>query len=134
MTKTKKARIIAVFAATVMIVAGLAVFLNIRETQEGIKSFQIEIISDRDNYHNTTKEKSDLLYLGEYLRIMDGCQYEESGYGLFVIGWHGMEQDISNEYWWSISVNGESAMVGADEIPILGGDIYTFTLLQGWDY
>lgn len=134
MTKMKKARIIAIFAAIVIMVAGLAVFLNIRETQAGIKSFQVEIISDRDSYQKTTKEKTDLLFLGEYLRTMDGFQYEESGFGLFITGWHGMEQDISNEFWWGISVNGESALVGADEIPILGGDIYTFTLMQGWDF
>ncbi|MCL2254774.1 MAG: DUF4430 domain-containing protein [Lachnospiraceae bacterium] len=134
MTKKQKIRIIAIFAAIIIIAAGTAVFLNVRETQEGTKSFQVVISSERDDFQKTTDEKSDLLFLGEFLRLMEGCEYEESDFGLFINGFYGMEQDFSREYWWLISVNGEGAMVGVDDIPILDGDVYSFTLIQGWDY
>lgn len=39
---------------------------------------------------------------------------------------------MENQYWWCISVNGESSTTGADEIPLMDGDIYNFTLKQGW--
>jgi hypothetical protein len=63
---------------------------------------------------------------------MDGCQYDESEFGMFVTGWHGMAQDFAEEYWWNVAVNGEDAMVGVDDIPLLEGDVYTFTLMKGY--
>jgi hypothetical protein len=132
MAKKQKRIIVTIFAVIIVIAAGAAVFLNIRETQEGSKRFQLEIISERDGFHETTQERSDLLYLGEYLRTMDGCEYDESEFGLFITGFHGMRQDFSEEYWWCLTINGEDSFIGADEVPLTGGDIYTFTLLKGW--
>ncbi|MCL2719450.1 MAG: DUF4430 domain-containing protein [Lachnospiraceae bacterium] len=130
MTKKQKLSIIAIFAGIIIIAAGIAVFLNLRETQEGIKNFQVEIISDHNNYHVTKNEKSDLLYLGEYLRIMPACQGTESAFGFFVTGWDGVESD--DDFFWWVSVNGEDSFVGVDEIPLTDGDIYTFTHTGGW--
>ena len=132
MTKKQKLSIIMIFAAIIAIAAGIAVFLNIRETQEGNKSFQVEIISERDNYHKKSKEKSDLLYLGEYLRVMEGCEYEESEFVIFITGFHGMKQDLDQQIWWNLAVNGENALVGVDEISLTEGDVYTFSLMEGW--
>ena len=132
MTKKQISRIIAAFAAIIVIVTAVAIFLNVRETQEGTKKFQVTIHSERDGYDETTSEKSDLLYLGEFLRTMDGCQYDESEYGLFITGFHGMEQDFGAEYWWLVSVNGEGALIGVDDIPIIESDVYSFTLVQGY--
>jgi hypothetical protein len=132
MSRKKKIVIVVAFA-TVFIAAGIAaVLLNIKETQEGFKKFQVEIISERDDFHKITVEESVLLFLGEYLHTMEGCQYDTM-YGTFVTGWHGMEQDHSKEYWWSVSVNGEDSLVGVDDIPLNEGDVYTFTLLQGYN-
>ncbi len=134
MTKKQKLTVVAVavFAAILLIVAGMAVFLNIRETQEGTKEFQVEVISDRDGFTQITEEKSDLTYLGEYLRTVEDCQWEESEWGVYLKGFYGMEEDISQEYWWCITVNDAEISLGADQIPLQDGDKYTFTLLQGW--
>ncbi|MCL2050630.1 MAG: DUF4430 domain-containing protein [Lachnospiraceae bacterium] len=129
MTKVQKLRIMAIFGAIIIIAAGVAVFLNLRETEEGIKNFQVEIISVHNNYHETKNEKSDLLYLGEYLRIMEACQGDDSAFGFFVTGWDGVENDESL-FWW-VSVNGEDALVGVDEIPLIDGHVYTFTHTAG---
>jgi hypothetical protein len=132
MSRKKKVVIIVAFALVVLAAGVTAVLLNIRATQEGVKRFQVEVVSERDGYHQTTSERSDLTYLGEYLRTMDGCQYDESEFGMFVTGWHGMAQDFAEEYWWSVAVNGEDAMVGVDDIPLIEGEVYTFTLNKGY--
>lgn len=132
MTKKQKLTVVAVFIAILLIVAGTAVFLNIRETQEGTKMFEVEVISERDDFYQITAIRSDLTYLGEYLRTTDDFQWEESDWGIYLKGFYGMEEDISQEYWWCITVNDAEISLGADEIPLQNGDKYTFTLLQGW--
>ena len=132
MSKKRKIIVISIFVAIVIVAGAIAAFLNVRDTQEGVKNFHIEIISERDAYHETTAIRSELDFLGEYLRIMDGCQYDDSGFGLFVEGFYGMEQDFGEEYWWGLSVDGEDAMVGADDIPLHDGSLYTFTLMKGF--
>ena len=132
MAGKRKYIITSIFALIIIAAATAALLFNIRDTQEGVKNFRVEIISERDGYHETTAEKSALLFLGEYLRTLDYCQYQESDFGIFVEGFHGMEQDFGEGWWWEVAVNGEGAMVGVDEIPIIDNDTYTFTLRQGW--
>ena len=132
MTKKQKITLVSVFAAVVVIIAVAAGALNYRATQAGLKRFQIEVVSERDNYSEITDVKSDLEYLGEFLRTFEGCEWEEAEYGIYITGFNGMEQDMDNQYWWCITVNDEESMLGADETPLQGGYKYTFTLTQGW--
>lgn len=132
MNKKQKITLVSVFAAILVIAAIVAGALNYRETQAGKKVFQVEVVSDRDGYSETTEYTSDAEYLGEFLRIMEGCEWQESDYGIYITGFDGMMEDMDNQYWWSVSVNGESSMTGADEIPLTDGDVYNFTLMQGW--
>ena len=132
MTKKQKITLVSVFAAIVVIAAVLAGALNYRATQAGRKEFRIEIVSDRDGFFETTDCKSDAEYLGEFLRTFEGCEWQESEYGIYITGFDGMQEDMDNQYWWCVSVNGEPSMTGADEIPLQDGDVYNFTLKQGW--
>ena len=125
MADVEKLRLVSIFTAIVMIVGIIAALINMKITQEGLKTFQVEIISEHNNYHKITTESSDLNFLGEYLRIMEDCLGEESGFGFFVTGWSGVENDSS--YFWWVTVNGEDSMVGVDDIPLKEGYIYTFT-------
>ena len=118
--------------AVVAIIAIVAVVLNQKSTTEGMKSFKVQIVSERDGYDQTTEYESDAEYLGEFLRTLDGCDYQESDYGIYITGFDGMNEDLDNQYWWCVSVNGEAAVTGADEIPLQDGDTYNFTLTQGW--
>ena len=43
-----------------------------------------------------------------------------------------MEEDLTNQYWWSVLVNGESAVTGAEQIVLEDGVTYSFVLMQGW--
>ncbi|MCM1125665.1 MAG: DUF4430 domain-containing protein [Lachnospiraceae bacterium] len=132
MNKKQKITLVLIFAAVLVITAALAVILNYRTAQAGKKEFRIEVVSDRDGYSKTKEYISDAEYLGEFLRTMDGCQWQESNYGIYITGFDDMLEDMDNQYWWCISVNGESSMTGADEIPLRDGDVYNFILMQGW--
>lgn len=132
MTKKQKITLVSVFVAILIVIGVIAGVLNHRTVTEGMKSFQVEIISERDHYSETTDCKSDAEYLGEFLRTFEGCEWQDSDYGIYITGFNGMQEDMDNQYWWCVIVNGESSTVGADEVPLQDGDVYTFTLKQGW--
>ncbi len=132
MTKKQKITLVSVFAAVLVVIAVIAGVLNYRATQEGVKEFQVEVVSERDSYSETTDCKSEAEYLGEFLRTFEGCEWEDSTYGIYIKGFNGMMEDMDNQYWWCVTVNGQDIMSGADEIPLEDGNVYTFTLMQGW--
>ena len=127
--------IVIIVSCFVVLVAAVVILVNLfgaKKTNPGSKSFTIEIVSERDGYDETLDCSSDLDNLGEYLRTMDNCTYSESEYGIYVQGFNGMMEDMDNQYWWSVNVNGEMASTGADGIPLTEGDAYSFVLKQGW--
>ena len=132
MKNKKKVLIVAAFVVVLAALAVLGWTLNQRATQQGKKSFEVEIISERDQYSKTETFRSDAEYLGQFLREMEGCEWSDSEWGIYITGFHGMQEDMENQYWWCVIVNGESSMVGADEVPLCDGDKYTFELKQGW--
>ena len=132
MTKKQKITLVSVFVAILIVIGVIAGVLNHRTVTEGMKSFQVEIISERDYYSETTDCKSDAEYLGEFLRTFEGCEWQDSDYGIYITGFNGMQEDMDNQYWWCVIVNGESSTVGAAEVPLQDGDVYTFTVKQGW--
>ncbi len=131
-TKKQKIMLVAVFAIIVAAVGIAAGVVNYRSTQEGVKHFQVVVTSERDGYSKTTVCKSEEEYLGNFMRTFEGCEWQNSDYGIYITGFDGMEEDIDNQYWWCVMVNGESATIGADEIPLQDGEIYSFVLMQGW--
>ncbi len=132
MTKKQKTIIIGLFALLLVICGGAAAVLNYQKPQDGQKQFTVEVVSERDNYSQTTECESELQFLGQFMREFDGCQWQESDYGLYITGFHDMSEDTANQYWWCVLVNGEAAVSGADQIPLNSGDTYTFQLKQGW--
>lgn len=132
MSKKQKITIVAVFVAIVLVIGIIAGVLNHRTAQEGTKKITIEVISERDEYSMTTERSTDAESLGEFLRTFEECEWSESDYGIYILGFDGMLEDIDNQYWWCVSVNGESSMYGADEVLLNDGDVYNFTLMQGW--
>ena len=132
MTKKQKITLVSVFAAILVVIGVIAGVLNYRATQAGMKEFQVEVVSEREGYLEITDCKSDAEFLGEFLRTYESCVWEDSTYGIYIKGFDGMMEDIDNQYWWCVTVNGESVMTGADEIPLADNDTYTFTLMQGW--
>lgn len=132
MNQKKKITIIAAFAAIIVIAGIGAALLNARQTQEGIKHFQVEVISERDGYSQITECESTEEYLGLFMRTFEGCEWQDSEYGTYITGFDGMQEDLDNQYWWCITVNDETNNLGADQVPLEEGSKYTFTLVQGW--
>lgn len=132
MSKKTKILVASIFAAIVLVAGAIAIIFNVRETQSGNKSFTFSVVSDRDSYNNELSCKSDLEFLGQYLRTLPECEYQESEYGIYITGFDGMSEDIDNQYWWCICVDGASATTGADEIPLTDGGNYSLVLMQGW--
>ncbi len=132
MSQKKKIALVSVFVGILVLAGVIAGLLNYRETQSGMKRFRVEVISERDNYSKVTECKSQEEYLGAFMRSFEGCEWEESEYGIYITGFDGMQQDLDQQYWWCITVNGKDNSLGADLIPLEEGGVYTFTLVQGW--
>ncbi len=132
MKKKQKGLLLIIFAAVVIAVGIAGWSLNKKATQAGEKSFTIVIQSERDDFTESAEYRSEEEFLGQFLRRFEACEWEESGYGMYIKGFYGMQEDIAEQYWWSITVNGESSATGVDEIPLNEGDVYTFQLVQGW--
>ena len=49
MTKKQKITLVSVFAAIIIVIGVVAGVLNHRATMDGMKTFQVEVISERDN-------------------------------------------------------------------------------------
>lgn len=132
MKKNKKILIIAIMAV-ILVVAGVAGFvLNKVNTNSNMKKFAIVIESERDGFNSTIECKTDLGTLGEYVRTMEECTWEDSAYGTYITGWCGYDQDLDNQYWWAIYVDNEQSNNGADLIELQDGHEYEFKLIQGW--
>lgn len=132
MSKKAKILVASIFSAIVLIVGVLAIVLNVKNTQAGSKSFTFSVVSDRDSYSKEYSCESELEFLGQYLRTLPECEYQESTYGIYITGYDGMTEDVDNQYWWCVYVGEESATTGADEIPIVDGANYSLVLMQGW--
>lgn len=131
---SKKQKIIVglVFAAFLLVIGTMAGVLTYQQTHEGMKHFKVEVTSERDGYSETKDCKSEEEFLGAYMRTFAGCEWQDSDYGIYITGFDGMREDVDNQYWWCVMVNGESAVTGADKIPLQEGDTYSFVLMQGW--
>ena len=130
--KNKKLLVGGIFALIVAVVAIVAITLNVKNTQKGGKSFTLTISSERDSFNETINGESDEEFLGTYLRTVEGLEYSESDYAIYITGYNGMTEDMDNQYWWCIYVGDEPATTGADEIPLTDGGSYSLVLTQGW--
>ena len=132
MSKKAKIILVSVFAALMLAALSVVLIFYVQKPNAGTKKFTVSVVSERDGYNYQKEVKSDLDSLGDYLRTWDKCTWEDSTYGIYVHGFDGCMEDMENQYWWNVSVNGESAVTGCDEIMLTDGDKYEFTLMQGW--
>lgn len=116
------------FAAAAVIAAA-----NAPKAEEGQKDFTVEVFSERDGIDRTADYTSDLDYFGQWCREQDFITYEDGSYGIYITAVDGCAENTDEQYWWCITVNGESALTGVDEIPLTDGDIYRLELKHGWE-
>lgn len=133
MSSKRRKVVLSVFLAMVVVLGCIGFMANRINVQEGQKDVTLEVVSERDALQETVfVEDAEFDTLGELLRTLDYCEWTESSYGLYITGFYDCMEDIDNQYWWCVIVNGEQATTGVDEIPLQDDDVYTFTLKQGW--
>lgn len=133
MSSKRRKVVLGVFLAVVLVLGCAGAVANRMQVQEGAKDVTLEMKSERDAmYEEVFVEDVEYDTLGELLRTLDYCEWTESDYGFYISGFYDCMEDIDNQYWWCVTVNGEQATKGVDEIPLQDDDVYLFDLKQGW--
>lgn len=131
--KTKTKRYAVIYGCTALfLIAAMIVLLNAPKTSEGGKEFTLTVYSERDGINRTETYTSEYEYFGQWCREQDFITWEDSAYGIYITAVDGCSENMDEQYWWCITVDGESASTGADEIPLTDGGKYGFELKQGW--
>ena len=102
------------------------------DPQEGGKTITVEVISERDDYEFRQDYETDQDYLGDFLEEKGLIGFDRSEYGRYITSVQGYSANNEDQSWWSIAVNGESAVTGVDEIVLADGSVYTLELKIGW--
>lgn len=131
MSKNRKSIIIAVILVILLIGAFAAWRLLSPSASEGSKTLTVNICHlEGDN--NSFTVKTDAEYLRGALEPEGIISGTESSYGLWITTVDGETADDSAQQWWGYTVNGETAMYGADEQVIADGDVIEFALNVGY--
>ena len=98
---------------------------------KGSKEVVVEVvIPDQENAEFTLH--TDAEFLRQALEEADLVKGSESEYGLFITEVNGRVVDDTKQEWWCVTKDGEDVYTGVDEIAILDGDHYEFTLTVGY--
>ncbi len=138
MEKTSKSKKIIIGVIGIVILVALCIgmwFLynaNKKDPVDGGKNITIQVESERDSYSFEKEYNTDLEYLGDFLEKENLIEFEELDYGRYVIAVQGYSANDEEQSWWNISVNGESATTGVDEIVLEDESVYKLELKIGW--
>ena len=130
--KKNKGPIIALAALLCAALLFGGVWLATRPTASaGAKALTIEVVHG----NGETKEfsiRTDAEFLGQALDEVAeiGVVGEEGPYGLYIKTVDGEDASDADQTFWSVSLNGESLMVGADQQPIQDGEHYELVLTK----
>jgi hypothetical protein len=132
-TKTTKI-IIAIIILCALIATALAAYFILRpQPIVGDKTIHVEVFVD-DVIVRTVTIHTDALYLRGALDEISLIDGDESAYGFMITTVNGRRANDDNMEWWSITVNGDFAMYGVDELPIEDGDMFEIRLMVGYDF
>lgn len=126
-------KLVAVLVILLLAVGGFGLSkLLFPKGEEGSKEVTVNVIVESENIDYSKKFKTDALYVEELLKENEELKLvtEDTQYGPMLMGLLDYKVDATKEFF-SIQINGEDAMVGIKEIPIIDGDVYTFEV-QGF--
>ncbi|NLM96367.1 MAG: DUF4430 domain-containing protein [Halanaerobiaceae bacterium] len=122
-------------AVAVLVLAALAMYLYNEflapEGVAGTKSVSIEILINEKNIAETFNYKTEHEFLYELMKENEeelGASFREYDFGVMLVGLMDYMADESRNEFFHISINGEDAMEGLQQIVINDGDRYTFEL------
>ena len=131
MSKQKKTIIIAL--AVVVLAAAMAAvyfFTRPRTTSEP-KSFRVEIVHG-DGSNKVININADDEYLGEALQVLGLIRGETGEFGMYVTTVDGEDAIYEeNGAYWALYVDGEYALQGIDQTPIVDGGSYSLVYTLG---
>lgn len=99
--------------------------------EKGSKSITVEVVIEDQEISTTYDLKTDAELLYAFLLEREdklGASFQASDFGTMLTGMEDYVADPSNNEYFHIYINGEGAMVGIEDIPVLDGDIYKFEL------
>ena len=131
--KGNSRKIVIGVAAVVVLVIVFAVIYSVfsPKAEEGAKAYTVEVVDDTGAstvYEGTT----DAEYLSELMDELAAAKdfsYDgyDSDYGLYITTINGLLADYDADgAYWSIYVNGEYGMYGADSQVVTDGDAFSF--------
>jgi flagellar basal body-associated protein FliL len=138
MEKKSNAKKIIIGIIGIIIVAVLCIVMwfvyngNKKNPIDGGKTITIQVESERDNYSFEKEYNTELEYLGDFLEEENLIEFDEAEYGRYITAVQGYAANNEEQSWWNISVNGESAMTGVDEIVLEDASVYRLELKIGW--
>ena len=129
--KNKRLILIAV-ALLACVAAMLGIFMSTRpETVEGAKTITVTVVH-KDGSDKVFTCHTDEEYLGPVLVAEEIVAPEYGEFGLYFNTADGETADYSVDGgWWQVFIGEESAMVGADQIPVADGDTFKLVYTIG---
>ncbi len=103
-----------------------------KEPVDGGKSITVQVKSERDSYSFEQVYETDAEYLGDFLEKENLIGFDTTEYGRYITSVQGMEANDEEQSWWCVTVDGESAVAGIDEIVVEDGSVYLLELKIGW--
>lgn len=97
-----------------------------KDVQQGNKTITIEVVSNVDNLNEKIEIKTDEEKLGPALLNEEGYEIVDG----MVTTVKGINLGDSDSEYWHISVNGEDAQVGANDLIIKDGDTIKFERIK----
>ena len=122
--------------AALALVAVIAVFLGIwfatrPETTQGAKTITVTVVH-KDGTEKHFTYHTDEEYLGPVIVAEGLVQGDNGEFGLMIHSVDGEKADWNvDQGWWQVFVGEESAVTGADSIPIADGDSFKLVYTVG---
>ncbi len=114
-------------ALVVLLVGGFfGMKLLNKDVQEGSKVITIEVVSEEDNINTKEEINTDEEKLGPVLQNKEGFKIVDG----MVMSVNNIDLSKSDSEYWHISINGEDAQVGANDLIIKNGDIIKFKRIK----
>lgn len=135
---SKKTKIIAIVSCVAVIAAGIGLYFFLKPDETDTQTATVTLTISADGKSETYEVETTAKTLGEMLVKEGYVQNNQSDYGLYIQTVYGpfkdgRTADGSKEEWWNLTKDGETLMVGADEIKIADGEKYELSLVVGYD-
>ena len=117
-------KLIITLSAILILILGIVGInaLKNKDVQDGSKTITLEYISDANNLNKKEEIKTDEEKLGPVLENKDGFKIENG----MVLKVDNIDLNGTTSEYWHITVNGEDAQVGVNDLIITNGDVIKF--------